>query len=529
MDLSSGCTDGRQGRPVRGLLESFERVAFPDGARVLVLGHTKDWTQARTTSDLVESYNPDSGADAPQSEAAQHPQLLKRLHEGPLSALPPATNLGGPFDGLMWSAAPPELTRVNVFDLAFAMKALLVVRGRALVSLPSGNQVGPDELELFFERVGFSSVGRWIASSGPDGCLTILLFELRTGNAHRPLDRIEALLSHSERKVATYKLALIRALCDVAQTQSRTAQWLDNGQVAIPIEAVAERWVLYYWPLFESRPFLPQMNGERGSHQLGFARELNSLIRAYDGLGSLDAYAVDRRRRSLPPDREGLRRRLITRLKHVIVAGPVTYARGGGETRMFDRRGGHVLVDARLWRELVLMGHWIQDSLVLRWAELIHRLSRKEVPVHVAVAALVVAPTEERETKDARDLFVRVKDLRCVWTDTPLQSHVLEIDHLLPYSLWRNNDLWNLLPAARRVNQEKSDKLPTRDLLLKRRDAITYCWMLAQNAHKRRFVAEVAGLSGRQEQPVNLGELFQVVTEAVETTALQRGCERWEP
>ena len=52
---------------------------------------------------------------------------------------------------------------------------------------------------------------------------------------------------------------------------------------------------------------------------------------------------------------------------------------------------------------------------------------------------------------------------------------------MLPFSLWRSNALWNLLPADTGVNGSKSDRLPERKLLLARRDAVIGCWEVARD------------------------------------------------
>ena len=101
------------------------------------------------------------------------------------------------------------------------------------------------------------------------------------------------------------------------------------------------------------------------------------------------------------------------------------------------------------------------------------------------------------------------------------------IDHVLPFSLWRNNDLWNLLPAHPQVNSQKSDRLPTRNLLYRRRDTFLTCWQSSLAMLPERFRAEATAQTGTKT--LQLPELFDVLTESVELTALQRGCERWEP
>ena len=58
------------------------------------------------------------------------------------------------------------------------------------------------------------------------------LFFRYAGTGPRPIDRIESILN-ADRKVATYKLALIRALCDTALTAWTLARWEPGGKVSI--------------------------------------------------------------------------------------------------------------------------------------------------------------------------------------------------------------------------------------------------------------------------------------------------------
>ncbi len=357
-----------------------------------------------------------------------------------------------------------------------------------------------------------------------------MLFDLRAGGAARPIDVIESVLSRREKKVATYKLALVRALCDVALTQSHRARFHDDGRVGVPIDAVTDRWVTYCWPLFESREFLPQMNGEwePKTHQLAFSHELRELIDAYARLGGLTRFVLDHRSGTLAAPVEIRHRTALRKIANTIRVGPVTYAGGSLPERMFeyDRDRASILVPSAVWRELSLMGHWIQDALVLRWADLVHELSRREVPREAVLARLLVAPLPEREVAAAREIF-ETGEVECVWTGRRLSKKTLAIDHVLPFSLWRNNDLWNLLPADAVINRQKSDRLPTRALLRERRPAIVSCWERAENRYPRRFRAEAAAQTG-EDRPRH-ERLFQVMAESVETTALSRACERWAP
>ena len=52
-----------------------------------------------------------------------------------------------------------------------------------------------------------------------------LLLELRSGGSVRAVDQIEGILNR-DRKVATYKFALFRALAEIATQEPRVGRWL---------------------------------------------------------------------------------------------------------------------------------------------------------------------------------------------------------------------------------------------------------------------------------------------------------------
>ena len=150
-----------------------------------------------------------------------------------------------------------------------------------------------------------------------------------------------------------------------------------------------------------------------------------------------------------------------------------------------------------------------------------------EVSPEAVVRRLLERPDTARETAAAREVYGRIPGVECVWTGRRLRPQSLAIDHVLPFSLWRNNDLWNLLPADRVVNERKSDRLPARGLLLARRGAILHCWEASRAAFPRRFESEATHQTG--EPRPRPATLFEVLLESVEVTALQRGCQRWTP
>ena len=91
------------------------------------------------------------------------------------------------------------------------------------------------------------------------------------------------------------------------------------------------------------------------------------------------------------------------------------------------------------------------------------------------------------------DQLAQGAQVNCVWSGRRVTSREhLAIDHVIPYSLWGNNDLWNLLPAFEKVNAQKSDAVPAPALITARRDAILAGWRVTRAAHPAVFDRDVA-------------------------------------
>ena len=72
---------------------------------------------------------------------------------------------------------------------------------------------------------------------------------------------LRTILSH-DRKVTSYKLALIRAINDVATAYPAVAA--PDQDVAIPLWMLAEWWIAYYWPFVDSAA--PIRQGQRATY-----------------------------------------------------------------------------------------------------------------------------------------------------------------------------------------------------------------------------------------------------------------------
>ena len=529
-------------------------VAFVAGARVLDIGAGSGRDLAALLAAGFDGHGVEPTDEFRQAAVHRHPELAGRLIAGALPEL--GEPFGGGFDGVLCSAVLMHLAEADLFDAALALRRVLKPHGRLLLSVPSArDDVGADErdaqgrlfkgyaaeeLQLLFERLGFQRISRWDNEDAQRRAgirWTTLLLELQTGQGLRAVDQIEGILNR-DRKVATYKFALFRALAEIATQEPRVARWLPNGKVGVPVDRIAERWLRYYWPIFASPHFIPQSQSEgAGSNQpVAFRAPMQALMQPFalqGEHGGLSAWHAAMGAGQLDAHLTRLHREALRSIAATIRSGPVTFAGGAlesGRVFQFDGQSRSVLMSADLWRELSLLGHWIVDAVIVRWAALTERFAHRQGISSGEVLPLLLArPDPDRVTAVARGIYLAAHADRCVWSGRRLGARNFVVDHAIPFSLWGNNDLWNLLPADAEINTRKSDKLPTAELLKTNQAQVLDNWRLTREAMPQAFDRQAAHLLGHELRLGKAweGELFARLREAIELTALQRGIERW--
>ena len=456
------------------------------------------------------------------------------------------------FDGVLCSAVLMHLAEENLFDAIYSIRRILRPGGRLRVSVPSRRadvdprtrrdtdgrlftDLAPAKLRLLLERVGFSLVEARLSNDSlgrADVEWWIGDFTRLDDAGDRPLHLVESILNR-DKKDATYKLALFRALAEIAQTQSHLAAYTLEGKVKIPLPTIAEKWVLYYWPIFESELFIPQRTNERSGQGQGVAirKPLDVLIRHFQGSGGLTGFYSDWKGGRLTEDAQRFFSRALSQFQSTIHTMPAKHA-GGGHYKVFqyDPQDKSLVMDGALWRELCLMGSWIRDATILRWAEQTEIFAKGSVKASHVIDRLLLAPDQGRNVNEAQKFFASLPSRPCVWSQRELGGKDFDVDHAMPFSYWRNNDLWNLFPASPEINAKKSDKLPTYRQLHGSKEIIIDYWHGLDGAMGVRFEREAQSLLGRD--PFRKGNwetlLFSRFVEAFELTANQRGAERWQ-
>jgi len=528
-------------------ISKYFLVAFQSKRSILDIGSGSGKDLNILNQLGFDAYGIEPSTELVKLSLLKYPSLNGKLI---IDQLPELESISRKFDGILCSAVLMHIPQIQLFDTFISIKNHLNENGNLLISLPHiypgidnitlrdkygrfYNGITANQLILLFERLGFRLIQKWEdkSSTGSDEIIWIsILLRLDTGNCNRPLDSIEAILN-KDLKVATYKLALFRALAEIATTNSKSVLWKPEGYVLLPIDLVIEKWIEYYWPIFESDQFIPQIQKESENYPrpVSFRESLSRLIEQYKTSGGLEGFHIDRMKLKLQTISLNDYGNVISKIKSTIINGPVRHAGGyNTKNKLFDYDGrGCIKIPDLIWKELTLLGSWIIDSTILRWAELTSKFSKGQLKPS-SIIDLLLKDEKSRQIIDARRIYSEHKEIRCVWTSQLITD--FDVDHIIPFSLWKNNDLWNLVPARSSVNRIKSDKLVTNSHLIKSKDNIIYYWKILIENEETRFLNEAKILSGKYLKKQNWeNSLFSGLKEAVECTAIQRGIERWEP
>ncbi len=520
-----------------GGVERFFPLLFQKGQSVVDIGAGSGRDMSRLAQLGCDVWGIEPAQRLRQEAISRHSEFAERLLSGSLPDDLAALS-GSTFDGVCLSAVLMHIPDAELFDTGLAIRSIIKQGGLLLVSVCTARDgIDPEsdrdelgrffrirpveDVQLLFERLGFSTESTWLSNDSlgrPDVEWATIILRYR-GAAPRPIDRVESIINR-DRKTATYKFALLRALSEIATTSPAIVSRRPDGTVAVPLEAVSELWIRYYWPFVAHAQYIPQTFGKG---RIAFYEQLREMARLFEQANGLAGFVSSSTAPDLDPRIGKKVRSLRKKVGETIVKGPVTYA-GSDE---FSYANGEIFVQSDLWRELVLMGHWISDSIVLRWAELTSEKTDEQFKSSFIIDLLIQSTEETRMDSGVRALYRSRSDLVCAWSGKRL-SQDFDVDHIIPFSVRHDSSIWNLVPAAKDVNASKSDKLPTIEALAGAEGRLVDEWRHLRDWNARRFDADAHKLLPGATQQKNWEErLFRALVQTIEYTATLRDVERW--
>ena len=366
-----------------------------------------------------------------------------------------------------------------------------------------------------------------------------------------------------DKKINTYKLALIRAINDVVLSYPDLAgRGLD---VCVPLGKLAEYWLAYYWPFAHlQRPIFQGPRAlRRGvlSNDISFRPALTNLRIAWkkhfgtaqpsDGFLLIAELRVPRIAASYPPDLQRKFGVAVTAIKKALVQ-PIRYAGPGGRTygvfpppqpaaswpdavplpgTLPDEPC--VLIRAELWSEFQALSLWIEALCVYEWSLFTEGLASFGTDRGKVYSLLTSRPDNRGpltwERNQIELLMMEGKTFMCPWTGKNLLPRNYAIDHIIPVSVYPTNELWNLVPSDGYFNAyTKRARMPTPSRMKAAtvRLARTYELYMGSQALEEALRSDLKGRIALS--PIDEPEdVAQTVSEATLTIAGARRVERF--
>lgn len=314
-------------------------------------------------------------------------------------------------------------------------------------------------------------------------------------------------------KTSTYKFALLRGVIDIIQDNSPFIN-ITKRRAYFPTGLLIEKWMLYYYPILESTTNIPQINGETN---LAFETHLKKIIGAYKTMGGFSAFYNDLKNKGIPKNLQADFFLLARKLKATITGMPMKYigrSISNDYYSIFQSEAGRIgrtrteidlefLINAfgsfsiplEYYEAFKVLGSFIngQDSILFKWAEFSVNASGQTLSIEKVVNEVLKSPITQRDVQKSKSIYNNILKIEgtveCVWTGQSITN--CDVDHVIPFSIWKNNDLWNLLPSDSKTNNKKRDKIPAVSLIEGQKDLIVHYWELINKYQPQRFEKEI--------------------------------------
>ncbi|MBW4549063.1 MAG: hypothetical protein KME25_32360 [Symplocastrum torsivum CPER-KK1] len=304
---------------------------------------------------------------------------------------------------------------------------------------------------------------------------------------------ISTILKH-DKKVTSYKFALLRAINDVALNFPDLRNF--GQDVAVPLKVLAQFWVAYYWPFADANnPIIQRRGGGSIAFHLELTelrslwqQELKTISEPSDGFLLSNELRIPRRRALYSPQLLSIYQDVLEKIEKAMVNGPICHA-GPGRNKVFKKPKKYselgdsvvtipgtepkdkcLIIQADLWQAFQKMSLWIEALCIHEWclfSETVEQEDGQGADRGLIYRLLTDRPDNRRPLTWERNhvdvLLMEGRAFICPWTEKRIvQGIEYALDHLLPVSLYPINELWNLIPAEPKFNSHtKRDRLPS--------------------------------------------------------------------
>ena len=360
-----------------------------------------------------------------------------------------------------------------------------------------------------------------------------------------------------DRTDTPYKYSLLKSVIESCQEYPHYAK--ESGdRVILPVGLCVVKWLLYYYPFFTPGKFIIMRRGEaNGKHKIAFRTEFETLCKFYEEHGGISVFYDDLTSGTIPDEILETTANLISKIRYAVRDMPMRYlgySQTGREYSVFHleektkpiskknsisvqtiiEKSGTYSISKELYIVFRELGGFIIGSGCIsdKWVSFLHNLNHTNGISDAEIRErFAVEPVQERNTRNARELYItlaREKKCFCVWSGKPVSEETLAVDHLIPFSIWKSNELWNLVPADSKINGSKSDLIPNSSRLENRKQEIFSSWEALFTKYPHEFTRGLTvGLLGEEPKEDWKEKAFERVCAISRYLIDSRGYEEW--
>ncbi|WP_298772448.1 class I SAM-dependent methyltransferase [uncultured Shewanella sp.] len=563
LDIGAGA-----GRDAKFFAEKFAERCAPEFVEGVEEKGAKEGVEKCMENECQVFAVEPAGVLAKMGQAHTHDLNVKWIEDS-LPALEQVSRYGVSFDLILlsavWMHVPPSSRGRAIRKLANLLKP----GGKLVITLRFGqgeadlrqqtqrkmHQVCIDELQNLAQAVGLVVVDKILNQADSLGRSEV---QWQTLVLKLPDDGVGGLpiLRHiivNDNKSSTYKLALLRVLLRIADGHPGAVLRHEEDKVILPLGLVSLYWCRQFKPLLDGK-----YEGKHDGANEGMTIRQNSDPNK--GLGFVKANGWQQLTSRMADDYQvghvflGDEAKALYRTLSVAAQTirdmPCKYIRVPNSTeqlfhvnyqkviakqslfldQMSLSAWGEFVVPEPIWLSLSRLACWVEPVLINEWVNVMQGYRGNETFNRLTLLDALNWGEVKRTTAEVRSRVDALKQkqhsLECVWSEVAL-SDEYEIDHCMPFARWPNNDLWNLLPASCKANNQKRDKLPSRHRLQASEKRIHDWWQQAWlsperhqdgyqlarcNTQSQRFFAQAnLALPGLPATNTNVDDVFEAM------------------
>ena len=254
------------------------------------------------------------------------------------------------------------------------------------------------------------------------------------------------------KKTNTYKFGLIKSICDQIYDV-----YDDGAGLFLSYEKIFSKFAENYWNLVNKYK-LKQMSYNGKSEFSKIELIIRTAVEKYEIPENVGFQSLSN------DDRDRITKNVITECKKCVVGA--LYNDFEGKLYAFSLRGNGIFLSEDSYRFISKYMMEIEKLNYYAWARFLEKVNDDDALIRV-LEKLDMATPQRKDLSMYRDiLFNEFQESNCFYCGKKLDKNV-HVDHFIPWTFVKNDNLWNFVFACPKCNLKKSGNLVSRDYVIK--------------------------------------------------------------